>query len=74
MKFKPLSTPGLTKEQFETEMALVPRHRFFPTIEQFVDNVNKRAGLLRELEKASLKSGAFEMSEEFREDFLSRND
>lgn len=74
MKFKPQSEPGLTKEQFESEMAFAPRKYFFPTIEAFAENVNKRIGMLRHIEAASLRSGAFAMTKEFREDFLSRND
>lgn len=70
MKFKPLSTPGLTQEQFETEMAFAPRHYFFATIEEFAANLKKRVACLRALERVS----AVDMGKEFREDFLSRND
>lgn len=69
-RFKPLSTPRLTQEQFDAEMAFAPRKYFFPTIEAFTANMMKRIAFLKVMEK----SGVVSMGKEFREDFLSRND
>jgi len=66
--------PSLTKEQFEQEMAYAPRKYFFPTIELFLANMDNRIVTLKHLEAASLRSGAFTVTKEFREDFVSRND
>jgi len=76
MKFKPTPIPTqlLTQEQFDTEMAFAPRKYFFPTIEAFTANMNKRTGFLKTLEAVSLITGVFTMGKDFREDFLSRND
>lgn len=70
MKFKPISAPTLTQEQFDAEMAFAPRNHFFPTIEAFTANMMKRIEALKALEKCQVVS----ISKEFREDFLSRND
>jgi hypothetical protein len=65
---------SLTKEQFEQEMAFAPRNYFFPTIESFVANMDKRMATLKHIEGASLRSSLFTVTPDFREDFVSRND
>jgi hypothetical protein len=62
------------QDQFDSEMAFVPKHKFFPTIQAWRDSMVKRMAFLKVLDKSATASGVFLVTDSFAADFLERND